>query len=221
MKQKILYIYCAGGFGREVSDIAKRENALNKRWSFIRFVDDVVAVSLEREIPIVKFHDSLTDIYNQKCEFLIANGEPFVRRKILAKLEQHNARLGSLLDYSSTASDTATVGEGVIVAGFCSLANGSALSRNSCVNVMSIVGHDVFVGANSVVSSMVNLGGGCTVGENTYIGMGALVKERVKIGSNSIIGMGSVVYSDVPDDVIALGNPARVVKQNTEQRVFK
>jgi acetyltransferase-like isoleucine patch superfamily enzyme len=47
------------------------------------------------------------------------------------------------------------------------------------------------------------------------------VKEGVKIGSNSIIGMGSVVYNDVPDNVIALGNPARVVRKNTHQKVFK
>ena len=86
---------------------------------------------------------------------------------------------------------------------------------------MSIIGHDVAIGENSVISSMVNMGGGCVVGHNTYIGMGALIKEGVTIGSNSIIGMGSVVYNDIPDEVIALGNPARVVRKNIEKKVFK
>ena len=68
---------------------------------------------------------------------------------------------------------------------------------------------------------MVNLGGSCAVGNASYIGMGALIKERVKIGSNTIIGMGSVVFNDIPDNVIALGNPARVMRPNTDQKVFK
>ena len=40
------------------------------------------------------------------------------------------------------------------------------------------------------------------------------------IGKSSIIGMGSVLYNDVPDNVIALGNPARVVQKNEKQKVF-
>ena len=86
---------------------------------------------------------------------------------------------------------------------------------------MSIVGHDVLIGENAVVSSMVKIGGACEVGNNSYIGMGALIKEGIKIGENSIVGMGSVVYTDVPADVIALGNPARVVRKNTDQKIFK
>ncbi|MFW8642680.1 acyltransferase [Rhizobium beringeri] len=55
----------------------------------------------------------------------------------------------------------------------------------------------------------------------SYLGMGALVKERMQIGHSSIIGMGSVVHIDIPDEVIALGNPARVVRRNEDKKVFK
>ena len=101
--------------------------------------------------------------------------------------------------------------EGLVVTPLCSISSDARLGRNACVNTMSIVGHDVQVGENTVVSSMVNIGGACVIGANCYLGMGALIKEGVRIGSNSIVGMGSVVYSDIPDDVIALGNPARCV----------
>jgi len=43
---------------------------------------------------------------------------------------------------------------------------------------------------------------------------------EVKIGDSSIIGMGSVVYKDIPDEVIALGNPARVARKNEDKKVF-
>lgn len=48
--------------------------------------------------------------------------------------------------------------------------------------------------------------------ENVWIGDGATVCKGVSIGRNSVIGAGSVVASDIPDNVIAAGNPARVVK---------
>lgn len=51
-----------------------------------------------------------------------------------------------------------------------------------------------------------------TLQDNVWIGDGATVCKGVTIGRNSVIGAGSVVTSDIPDDVIAAGNPARVVK---------
>lgn len=51
-----------------------------------------------------------------------------------------------------------------------------------------------------------------TLGENVWIGDGSIVCKGVTIGKNSVIGAGSVVASDIPENVIAAGNPARVVK---------
>jgi maltose O-acetyltransferase len=44
------------------------------------------------------------------------------------------------------------------------------------------------------------------------VGIGAVVLPRIKIGSNAIIGAGAVVTKDVPDNAVAVGNPARVVR---------
>jgi acetyltransferase-like isoleucine patch superfamily enzyme len=68
---------------------------------------------------------------------------------------------------------------------------------------------------------MVNLGGNCQIGRNSYIGMGTLIKEGVRIGEDAIVGMGSVVYHDIPDQMIALGNPARPMRRNDDKKVFK
>lgn len=51
------------------------------------------------------------------------------------------------------------------------------------------------------------------IGENVWIGFGAIVGKGVTIGQNSIIGAGSVVTRDIPENVIAAGNPCRVVRQ--------
>jgi acetyltransferase-like isoleucine patch superfamily enzyme len=58
------------------------------------------------------------------------------------------------------------------------------------------------------------------VGENTYVGMGVQIKDEITIGKDVIVGMGSIVYNNIPDEVIALGNPARAMRKNIDKKVF-
>jgi maltose O-acetyltransferase len=51
-----------------------------------------------------------------------------------------------------------------------------------------------------------------TIGNNVWLGGGAIVLPGVTIGDNSVIGAGAVVTRDIPPDVVALGNPARVIR---------
>jgi len=51
------------------------------------------------------------------------------------------------------------------------------------------------------------------VGENVWIGAGVIVNPGVTIGENSVIGSGSVVTKNIPANVVAVGNPCRVVKE--------
>jgi len=60
-----------------------------------------------------------------------------------------------------------------------------------------------------------------TIGDNVWIGDSAIVCKGVAIGDNSIIGAGAVVVDDVPPNVVAAGNPARVVKALDPQRPLK
>ena len=50
------------------------------------------------------------------------------------------------------------------------------------------------------------------IGDNVFIGAGAIVLPGVTIGNNVVVGAGSVVSRDIPNNSVALGNPARVVK---------
>ena len=66
-------------------------------------------------------------------------------------------------------------------------------------------------------SSGLEYGKAILIGEDVWIGGSAIICPGVKIGNRSIIGAGSVVTKDVPDDVIAVGNPCRVIKELREQ----
>lgn len=49
------------------------------------------------------------------------------------------------------------------------------------------------------------------IGDNVFIGMNSIITMGVTVGSNVIIGAGSVVTKDIPNDVVAAGNPAKVI----------
>ena len=51
------------------------------------------------------------------------------------------------------------------------------------------------------------------IGRNVWIGAGAIVGPGVTVGANSVLGAGSVVLRDVPPDVVAAGNPCRVLRR--------
>jgi len=217
-----LLIYCAGGFGKEVFDTAVRVNRANRRWDAIDFVDDSEEIgNTSYGARVCSLEDALKGQNTDQLEFLIANGEPVIRELLYDKLIARQLRLATLYDTTSIVSDTAEVQNGVLITSYCSVSSSAVVGRNVAVNAKSIVGHDVIIGEHTVISSLVNIGGATRIGRNSYIGMGVSIREGTTIGDDVIVGMGSVVYNDIPDGVIALGNPARPMRKNSEKRVFK
>lgn len=74
------------------------------------------------------------------------------------------------------------------------------------------VGADVTVGHNAILH-------GCTVKDGALIGMGAIVLNGAVIGKNAIVGAGALITqgTEIPDNTLALGSPARVVRTLTEE----
>lgn len=58
---------------------------------------------------------------------------------------------------------------------------------------------------------------GITIGDNVWLGGNVVVNPGVHIGNNVVIGSGSVVTKDIPDNVIAIGNPCKVIREITEE----
>lgn len=57
------------------------------------------------------------------------------------------------------------------------------------------------------------------IGENTWLGASVTVGAGVSIGRNVVIGAGSVVLQDIPDHVVAVGSPARVIRRTPFEKL--
>ena len=88
-----------------------------------------------------------------------------------------------------------------------------------------VLGNDVICGANTLITDFdwhgiqpdqrkTSSGESMEViiGDNVFIGYGTIVLKGVRIGNNSVIGANSVVTRNIPENVIAGGNPCRVIK---------
>ncbi|WP_051273634.1 gamma carbonic anhydrase family protein [Desulfotruncus alcoholivorax] len=77
-----------------------------------------------------------------------------------------------------------------------------------------VIGNNVTVGHNAIVH-------GGIVGDGAVIGMGAIVMSGAKIGANSVLGAGSLLPQgkEIPANSLALGSPAKVVRQLTPEEV--
>lgn len=73
-----------------------------------------------------------------------------------------------------------------------------------------ILSHD---GAAHVLNEDDNGTGYVTIGDNVFIGVNTVVLRNVTIGNHSIIGAGSVVNKDIPEGVVAAGNPIKILKE--------
>ena len=55
-----------------------------------------------------------------------------------------------------------------------------------------------------------------TIGKNCWIGAGAIILPGITIGDNVVIGAGSIVTKDIPSNVVAVGNPCKVLREVNE-----
>lgn len=77
----------------------------------------------------------------------------------------------------------------------------------------AIIGNGCKILPNVIIGGRGEANGAPSIGNNVLIGAGAVIIGKVKIGNNCSIGANAVVLSDIPDNSVAVGVPAKIVKK--------
>ena len=217
-----LFIFGAGGFGKEVAELAKFVNNTNHRWNEIVFQDDVLD---EGELLGFRtFHTgSVERIFaRNEIEYVIALGEPISKEKVYLNLKNKGYSFANIIAPDAQVSEFAMLGEGVIVKKGSIIQAEAVVGNNVTLQSYVAIGHGAKVGDHCQLSTFSVIGGNTTVGAGTYISMNCSIRDKISIGERVIVSAGSAVLRDVASDVTVAGNPARVVLKNTDDtKVFR
>lgn len=147
----------------------------------------------------------------KKC--IISIGINDTRKKVVQQLG--DIQFGTAIHARSIIGSHVEVGEGTVIMAGTVINADTKIGKHVIVNTSASVDHDCIIGDFAHIAPNSSLCGGVQVGEGTLVGAGATIIPLVKIGKWCTIGAGAVVVEDLPDHSVAVGNPARVIKNRS------
>jgi sugar O-acyltransferase (sialic acid O-acetyltransferase NeuD family) len=211
---KSLVIVGAGGFGREVLEIFKDHNAISNTWDILGFVDqnDNLHGKIVNGYPILGGLDWLRKHNNDKLGCVCAIGICETRKRIIEELHEIGIKFYNAIHPTVVMSEFVELGYDVIICGGSILTVNIKIGDHVHINLGCTIGHDARIGSYCTLNPKVAINGNDHLGEGVYVGTGATFIQQVSVGSWTTIGAGAVVIENIPENVVAVGVPAKVIK---------
>lgn len=140
----------------------------------------------------------------------VGNAQP--RKKLYQKLQDYQFEIISAIHPQAIIAPSVEIGSGITIMAGVVVNSSVTFGNNIIVNSGAIVEHDCVISSHVHIAPGARLAGNVRVGEGSHIGIGAIISQGICIGKNAIIGAGAVVIKDVPDSVVVVGVPARILK---------
>jgi len=209
-----MLIVGAKGFAKEVLEIPHQLNQLEN----IVFYDDIssdIPHLLYDKFPIMKSIQEAENYFKTTDnQFTIGIGNPVLRKKIFEKFTAIGGKFVSTISIDSKISSyEVLIGEGVNILAGAILSNSVSIGKGCIIYYNSIITHDCEIGDFVEISPSVTVLGRVTIDSYSQIGANATILPNIKIGKNVIVGAGSVVTKNLPDNCVAVGIPAKVIKE--------
>lgn len=209
-----MIIIGAKGFAKEVLEVLHQLNQLDN----IAFFDDVnsnIPKKIYNQFPVItSLVDAEAFFKSTDFNFTIGIGNPVFRKYLFDKF----IRIGG--QYTTTISPKASIGNfNTLIGKGCNIMTGVIITNDivikdgALINLNCTIGHDSIIGQFVELSPGVHISGNCMIGDYSVFGTNATMLPNITVGKNVIIGAGSLVTKDIPDNSMAYGIPAKVVKE--------
>jgi sugar O-acyltransferase (sialic acid O-acetyltransferase NeuD family) len=208
---KHLIIIGAGGFGREVSEIAKKCQGYGVFFVIKGFIDD--------NINALNNFNNYPEIISTIKEYEIEENDVFIcaigslkTSSVLTNLMlEKNAVFINLIHNDSEIRTNASIGFGVIVGSGTIISTDVKIGNFTQIMSNCIIGHDTIIEDFCRVGDMVFIGGNSKIKSTTFIAVNSTILENITIAESSIIGAGSVLIKSIKHSGTYFGNPAKKI----------
>jgi sugar O-acyltransferase (sialic acid O-acetyltransferase NeuD family) len=141
---------------------------------------------------------------------VLAIGDNAIRRQLA---ECFSFKWESVVHPSAVVHPSVHLGEGSVIFAGAIVQPDAQVGPHAIVNTAATVDHDCVVEACASIGPGAHLAGNVSIGQRAAIGTGACVIPGISIGEDTIVGAGTVVIADLPASVVAVGSPARIVRE--------
>ena len=218
MKEKILLVG-AGQHARVVLYNIQEQNKYDVIGILDKNLDKAKEEKFFEGIPILDIDYSKIDLKELKeklgtDKFFISFGNMKYRKKVWELFKNSGWNSVNIIHPNAVISKNAKLGEGILIECGCLITPNPIIGDNVVVNTGSQVNHDNIIENHVYIASGVVLSGGVKIGENTLLDDGVIVTLGREVGKNSLIGAGAVITKNLEDNIVAYGNPAKVIRLN-------
>lgn len=140
-------------------------------------------------------------------------GSTSARLHLDERLNLLGVQPATLVSPHAVVSPFASLGEGTVVCAGSIINTNVTIGRHCIINLCCTVGHDSALGDFVTVNPGTNISGNVRIGEGTDVGTGSAINQQIAVGCWAILGSGSVAVRDIPDNVTAVGTPAKMIKE--------
>lgn len=208
-----LAIIGAGGHGQEVAFLVEQINRLSPTWNLLGFVDDQPPSTLTSlaGVPFLGAVQDLGQLGPKTC-IAIAIGSPGTRRDIVFRLNLPADRFPNLIHPGVSIHETVQLGFGNLIFAGCQMTVGIQLGNHVHLNQGCTLSHGATLEDFVTLSPGCHVAGDCTLHRSAFLGTGVNTVQGISIGKECVVGAGATVVRDLPNNVVAVGVPAKPIQ---------
>ncbi len=206
---KLLYIFGAGGHGRELAWLTSQIWGSKVALCFV--VDDAFVGN--RKVDDISVRPLSSAEPSTDSRFIVALGQGAARRRAAAKCDALGLLPTALIHPRVEMSARTRVAGGAVICAGSILTTNVSIGEHVHVNIGCTISHDVAIGDFSTLSPGVHISGHVHVGRDVFIGTGASIingsaAEPLVIGDGAVIAAGACVTRSVDPGALMAGVPA-------------
>lgn len=209
--EKILIIG-ASGHGSVIADILRQ----SRDYEVIGFIDSFKNPGVRiQDYEVLGSEETLVSLFKESrvSKGIIGIGDNYTRKQMVHKIQGllPEFEFVNAIHPRAIISEYVSLGTGVTVMAGAVVNPGTRIGDHCIVNTKSSIGHDCDIKDYSSVAPGVTVGGHVTLGALSALSIGSVIRNSVTIGENTLIGAGSLVLNNFGDNVLAYGNPSKII----------